>query len=48
LLEGEALAIWLELTSELQKDYETAKKEIQNTIMPMGFVLLEEFHRKKL
>jgi len=48
LLEGEALAIWLELTSKQQKDYETAKKEIQNTIMPKGFVSLEEFHRRKL
>ena len=48
LLEGEALAIWLELTEEQRKDYEIAKKEIQNTIMPMGFVSLEEFHRRRL
>ena len=40
LLEGKALAIWFELTLEQQKDYETAKKDIQNTIMLMGFVLL--------
>ena len=48
LLEVEALAIWLELTTEQQKDYETTKKEMQNTIMPMGFASLEEFHRSKL
>ena len=48
LLEGEALAVWLELTLEQHMDYETAKKEIQNTIMLMGFVSLEEFHRRKL
>ena len=48
LLKGEALPIWLELTSKQQKDYEMAKKEIQNTIMLMGFVSLEEFHWRKL
>ena len=48
LLEGEVLAIWLELTEEWRKDYESAKKEIQNTIMLMGFVSLEEFHRQRL
>lgn len=48
LLEGEALAIWLELTADQQKDYTVAKREIQNAIMPMGFVSLDEFHRRKL
>jgi len=45
-LEGEMLAIWLELTAELKKDYEVTKKEIQNAIMLMGFV--SEFHQRKL
>ena len=44
LLKGEAIPIWLELTSKQQKDHEMAKKEIQNTIMLMGCVSLEEFH----
>ena len=44
-LEEEALAIWVELALEQQKDYEMAKKEIQNTKMLMGFVSLEEFYQ---
>ena len=38
LLEGEALAIWLELSEEEQKDYATAKEKIVNTIAPIEFV----------
>ena len=45
LLEGEALAIWLELEDEQQKDFKTAKGKI---IMPMAFSTLEEFHQRKL
>ena len=48
LLEGEALVIWLEISAELQKDYSVTKREIQNVIMPMGFILLDKFHRRKL
>ena len=48
LLEGEALAVWLELTTEQQDDYTIAKKEIQSAVIPMGFVSLDEFHRRKL
>ena len=49
LLEGEALAVWLELTTEQQNNYETTKKEIQNAMMLMGFVSLKDwFHRRKL
>ena len=48
LLEGEALAVWLELSAEQQASYATAKKEISDTIMPMEFVSLEEFHLRKL
>jgi len=33
LLEGEALAVWLELVVEQQKNYSVIKKEIQNVIM---------------
>ena len=48
LLEGEALAIWLELTEEQQTEYETAKGKVIGTMMPMEFVSLDEFHRRKL
>ena len=48
LLEGEALAVWLELTTEQQDDYAGAKKEILSAVMPMGFVSLDEFHQRKL
>ena len=43
LLEGEVLAVWLEVTAKQQINYKTTKKEIQNAIIPMGFVSLEEF-----
>ena len=32
-LEGEALAIWLELTETEQKDYAVAKKKIKDKIL---------------
>ena len=37
LLEGEALAIWLELTTDKQKDYAITKKKIIDAIKPMSF-----------
>ena len=43
LLEGEALTVWLELTTEQQDDYAVSKKEIQSAMMPMGFISLDEF-----
>ena len=48
LLEGEALAIWLELSERQRRDYGAAKGKILETMMPMGFVSLEEFHGRKL
>ena len=39
LLEGEALAIWLELSEEQQGDYAAAKKEICTAMMPMDLLL---------
>ena len=48
LLEGEALAVWLELTSEQQEDYGVAKKAMEKAMMPMNFVSLDDFHRRKL
>ena len=37
LLEGEALAVWLELSEEQQQSYATAKKELSIALMPMEF-----------
>ena len=48
LLEGEALAVWLELTDEQKKDYKAAKKELVAKMAPMGFASLEDLHRRKL
>lgn len=48
LLEGEGVAIWLELSEEAQKDYETAKRAVIDGIMPMAFTSLEKFHQRKL
>ena len=48
LLEGEALAVWLELTEDEQKDYAVTKKKIVEAIMPMRFVSLEDFHKRAL
>ena len=48
LLEGEVLSVWLELTDEQQKDYKEAKKQLVAKMVPMGFMSLEDFHRRKL
>ena len=47
-MEGEALAVWLELSEEQQADYKAAKKAICEAMMPMEFVSLDDFHRRKL
>ena len=48
LLEGEALAVWLELTQEQQDDYAVTKKAMEKAMLPISFVLLDDFHRRKL
>ena len=48
LLEGEALAIWLELSGEQQEDYGVAKGEIEKAMRPMGFIFLDDLHYRKL
>ena len=45
LLEGEALAIWVELTDNEQKDYPITKKKYIDSIMPMPFVLLADYYK---
>jgi len=48
LLEGEALAVWLELSTESMADYTTAKKSLISKMVPEEFVSLEEIHSRKL
>ena len=48
LLEGEALAVWLELSEKQQECYATAKEEICTALKPMEFVSLDEFHRRNM
>ena len=48
LLEGEALAVWLELSKEEQKDYALMKQKIVDGIRPMHFISLESFHKREL
>lgn len=43
LLEGEALAIWLKLSTKQQEDYGVAKEEIKKAMRLMGFVSLNDF-----
>lgn len=48
LLEGEALAVWSELTQEEQKDYAGTKKKIIDAIKPMSFISLDDFPKRVL
>ena len=48
LLEGEALAVWLELTEEEQSSYSNARTKIKQAMMPMEFISLSEFQCRKL
>ena len=45
LLEGEALAVWLELNEAEQGDY---NEKLVAKLRPPGFVSLEEFNARKL
>ena len=47
LLEGEAIAVWLELSEEEQAEYKTAKKLLCKRLMPMEFISLDDFHKRK-
>lgn len=48
LLEGEALAVWLELTEAQQSSVAETKKKLIEKMMPMKFVSLDQFHSRKL
>ena len=47
-MEGEALAIWFELSKEQKADYKVAKEQLTKKMAPMEFVSLEEFHSHKM
>ena len=48
LMEGEALAAWLDLAEESKEDYATANKQLIDGLMPIAFTLLDKFHASKL
>ena len=48
LLEGEALAVWLELSEEQRGTYATAKAKITKAMAPIRFVSLDDFRARKL
>ena len=48
LLEGEALAVWLDLTEEQQTNYSATVGELKKKLAPSGFSSLEAFHTRKL
>jgi len=43
LMEGEAFAIWLELTTEERASYTTSKTKIITRMAPVRFVSLDDF-----
>ena len=45
LLEGEALAVWLDLTDDERKDYAVTKQKIVDAFKPMSFISLDDFHK---
>ena len=48
LLEGKALAAWLELMEEEQKNYDVMKKKIIDALKPMSVISLNNFHKRVL
>ena len=48
LLEGEAIAVWFDLTTEEQATYKTAKEKIVEQMTPACFMTLADFHRSSL
>ena len=48
LLEGEALAVWLELSEEDKGDYSKAKKGIKTKLLPTAFSALDKFNRRSM
>ena len=45
---GEKLATWLELTAEQQASYTDAKAMMSESLSPVQFVSMDDFHRRHL
>ena len=45
VLEGKALAAWMELTEDEKKDFGVVKSKLIIKLAPLQFVLLEEFQK---
>ena len=48
LLEGKALAVWLELSKEEQQDVARAKEKMIQKMVPTEFISLEKFQKQKI
>ena len=48
LLEGEALAVWMELYEAVKEDYTSAKTQMISRMAPVRFVSLEDFKGRRL
>ena len=48
LLEGEALAVWMELSEEEQENYQRVKAQMITRMAPARFVSLEDFQGRRL
>ena len=48
LLEGEALAVWMELSEAEKEDYMSAKTQMISRMAPVRFVSLEDFKGRRL
>ncbi|KAL5514919.1 hypothetical protein EMCRGX_G000003 [Ephydatia muelleri] len=48
LLEGEALAVWLDLSAEEKKSYAKVKETLVSRITPNTFMTIEQFRQRKL
>ena len=48
LLEGEALAVWLDLSAEEKKKLREVKETLVSRITPNTFMTIEQFRQRKL
>ena len=48
LLEGEALAVWMELSGKEKSDYGVTKGKLIKKMVPLEFVWLEEFQKQSI
>ena len=48
LLKGEALAAWVELSEDVQENYDATKQHLLTRLKPAEFVSLDRFYRHVL